>query len=225
MDDVLETTSWAPPTPSRLNVFRPPGSATGFLVSDSVESGSPKTVGSLTAGLARGDEAAWRQFHGAYFDRLFRYLLVVFRGDEQAARDALQQTLIRVHRHVRRFDSETVFWSWLCVLARSAARDGARRRNRYAALLASYAREWFGSMEPESGDAEQALTGCLQEALRGLPPDERALVTAKYDGRQTVADLALESGTTPKAVESRLARIRARLRTEMLKRLHHEDPF
>lgn len=209
---------------SHLDMFPPPVSAMGFLVSDSVDSGSPEAVRSITAGLARGDESSWRQFHGAYFDRLFRYLLVVLRGDEQAARDALQQTLIRVHRHVRRFDSETVFWSWLCVLARSAARDGVRHRNRYAALLASCAREWFGSVEPESGDAERALTGCLQEVLRGLPPDERALLTAKYDGQQTVGDLALESGTTPKAVESRLARIRARLRTEMWKRLHHEDP-
>ena len=223
MDEVLETTSWVPRTTSHRDVFPSPDSAAGFLVSDPADSGSPEAVRLLTAGLARGDEAAWRQFHRDYFDRLFRYLLVVLRGDEEAARDALQQTLIRVDRHVRRFESETVFWSWLCVLARSAAREGARHRNRYATLLASYAREWFGSVEPESGDADRALTGFLEEVLDQLPPDERALLTAKYDGRQTVADLASELGSTPKAVESRLARIRARLRTELLKRLRHED--
>jgi RNA polymerase sigma-70 factor (ECF subfamily) len=193
-------------------------------VSDSLDAGSAEVVGQLTAGLARGDESAWRQFHDAYFNRLFRYLLVVLRGDEEATHEALQQTLIRVHRHVRRFETETVFWSWLCVLARSAARDGARGRNRYAALLASYASQWFGAIETTSDPTEPALSGCLDEVLGQLPPEERALLIAKYTGRRTVADLALESGTTSKAVESRLARIRSRLRTELLKRLRHEDP-
>ena len=215
MDEVLATT---------FRVFPPPVSVAGFLVSDPVDPGSPEAVRSLTAGLARGEESAWRQFHDAYFDRLIRYLLVVLRGDEEAARDALQQTLIRVHRHVRRFDSETVFWSWLCVLARSAARDGARHRNRYAALLASYARSWFASMDETPDDSERVLSTCLEQAMGQLSSEDRALLITKYEGRQSVADLALETGTTPKAVESRLARIRACVRSELLKRLHHEDP-
>ena len=56
---------------------------------------APPDVAALTRALARGDEAAFREFYGAYFDRLLRYLLVVTGGDETAAREALQLTLVR----------------------------------------------------------------------------------------------------------------------------------
>jgi len=40
--------------------------------------------------MAGGDEMAWRMFYNAYFDRLWRYLLVVAAGNEDTAREALQ---------------------------------------------------------------------------------------------------------------------------------------
>ena len=74
-------------------------------------------------------------FHELYFQRLLRYLLVVTGGREEAAREALQIALLRVVRHIRRFDREAVFWSWLTVLARSAVVDEERKRHRYLAFL------------------------------------------------------------------------------------------
>ncbi len=79
----------------------------------------------LTGGLAARDEEAFRQFHAAYFDRLLRYHLVIMRGDEHAAHEALQETFLRVVRPPRRCDDEEIFWSWLTVLARSAATDAS----------------------------------------------------------------------------------------------------
>jgi len=78
--------------------------------------------------MAGGDEAAYRQFYDAYFDRLLRYLLVVTGGNEEAAREALQLALVRVVRHVKTFETEEKFWSWLTVLARSAFADESRKR-------------------------------------------------------------------------------------------------
>ena len=62
---------------------------------------NPSPTSVLTRGLAAGDEAAFRQFHEEYFDRLLRYHLILARGDEHAARDALQETLTRVARKGR----------------------------------------------------------------------------------------------------------------------------
>src|SRR5437588_8977873 len=76
-------------------------------------------VAQLTRRLAAADENAFRDFHAQYFDRLFHFLLVVCQGQEQEAQEALQQTLLRVVRYVRAFDSEEVFWSWLKAVARS----------------------------------------------------------------------------------------------------------
>ena len=53
---------------------------------------------------------AWRTFYDAYFDRLWRYLLVVAAGNEDAAREALQATLIRVTRHIKVFRNKETFF-------------------------------------------------------------------------------------------------------------------
>ncbi len=188
-----------------------------------LNSGPDGQVALLTTGMARGDEMAWREFHALYFDRLLRYLLVVTGGSEENAREALQQTLIRVCRHARRFDREEVFWSWLTVLARSAVVDGTRRRSRYATLLAGYARELLGHPPEPVPDTRQMWEAGLNRALAELSPEERGLLTAKYQESQTMAEIATQTGMTPRAVESRLGRIRAELRTRLLRQLRHEE--
>ena len=107
---------------------------------DQRSGGSGLPVGRLTARMAKGDERAWTEFHERYFSRLLGYLIVLHRGDEVLARESLQQTYLRVVRHVRRFDVEQVFWSWLTRLARCVVIDGARKSRRYAGLMDRVAR-------------------------------------------------------------------------------------
>jgi len=186
------------------------------------ESASATTT--LTAGLAAQDEEAFRRFHAAYFDRLLRYHLVIARGDEHEAQEALQETLLRVARHARRFEEAETFWSWLTVLARSAAADTGRKRNRYWRLIASYAHSVIPSAPtPVAGDADEELNGLLGSSMGELPPEERSLVEGKYLRRATVRELASETGLTEKAVEARLLRARRQLREKIITKLRHEN--
>ena len=100
---------------------------------------APLDIAALTHRMAKGDEWAYHTFYDAYFHRLSRYLLVVTAGDEDAAREAIQATLVRVVRHIKPFPDEAVFWSWLTVLARSALCDQTRKRRRYLAFLGRFA--------------------------------------------------------------------------------------
>lgn len=176
-------------------------------------------LAALTARMARGEEEAFREFHGAWFHRLFRYVLVLMRGDEHAARDVAQETLLRVVRRIRCFESEVVFWDWLACLARSAAADHGRKTGRYRRLL-----DWIANRPEPMVDApaNDALESALTSALEGLPETERALLVAKYTDRRAVRDIAREAGLTEEAVESRLSRARAALRRMTLKLLRHE---
>jgi RNA polymerase sigma-70 factor, ECF subfamily len=174
------------------------------------------TVGLLTRGLAAGDEQAFREFHELYFDRLYQFLLVVARGQEDEAQEALQQTFLRVLRYARAFESEEAFWSWLKVLARSAARDAGRKQHRYLALLRNFALRWRA--EPP-GAEEDRLQGIVQESLQELDPLDHQLVRGKYVEGLTVKELALKTGLTDKAVESRLLRARQQLRARALEKL------
>ena len=176
----------------------------------------------LTSGLAAGDETAFREFHAEYFGRLLRYQLVLARGDEQSAREALQETFTRVARKVRRFDDEAAFWSWLTVLARSAAADGGRRRSRYRAMLQSLRPSWLRPPAEPVPEADTRLHEYLDDALAVLAPEDRALIEAKYFSQATVRELAAQHGLTEKAVESRLLRLRRQLRERILRSLRHE---
>ncbi len=170
--------------------------------------------------MARGDEAAYREFYDAYFDRLLRYLLVVTGGNEESAREALQLALVRVVRHVKPFDAEEKFWSWLTVLARTALADETRKHRRYFAFLERFTRqqETAPAMR-NNGEADEQLRALLDSKLTALPADERQLVEQKYLLRQSVRAIADRQQTTEKALESRLSRVRRKLKDAVLAEL------
>lgn len=186
------------------------------------DAGAPD-IAALTARLTRGDEVAYREFHALYFNRLLRYVFVATGGDEQGARDALQGTFLRAVRHMRRFESEASFWSWLTVLAKSAVVDQSRKESRYRRLLRRF-------LHPEPPpdpiplqEPGPVLAEHLDAALLALAPDERDLIERKYFAKQTVREIAAALGSTEKAIESRLVRLRRILQSSIIKRLHETE--
>lgn len=175
----------------------------------------------LTRRLAAGDEAAFRGFHERYFDRLYRFVLVLAQGREPEAREALQETLLRVARYARPFADDQVFWCWLKRVARSAACDAGRKQHRYLSLLRNYALRWAAVESAGETDHDEELSERLEESLLALDPQDRHLIEGKYLRRASVRELAAQSGLTEKAVESRLLRLRRHLREQLLQHLHH----
>ena len=176
--------------------------------------------------MTQGDENAYRMFHEAYFQRLFRYLLVVAAGDEDAAREAVQSTYLRVVRYIKTFDDESRFWNWLTVLARTALADQRRKRSRYRAFLerfTGHARVESESNPSADGQADARLLAALEHSLGGLAAEERELVERKYFVRESVRDIAAALQLTEKAVESRLTRVRLKLKSETLNGLKDEQ--
>lgn len=176
-------------------------------------------VAQLTERLAAGDEEAFREFHAQYFDRLYRFVLVATQGQEQEAQEVVQQTLLRVLRYVRVFESEDVFWSWLKAVARSAARDAHRKQRRYWALLERFSFRAVSFKEETHSNEEDLLASVLEESLAELAPPERRLLEGKYIDGCTVKELCQETGLSLKAVESRLERLRRTVRERVHKRL------
>ena len=176
-------------------------------------------IASLTAKIRAGDENAFREFHLLYFHRLYQFLLGVARGQEHEAREALQETLLRVVRYARKFDNEEAFWCWLKLVARNAARDGGRKRHRYLGLLQKFALYSQNSAEPSSSSNHPPLGELLEESLEELPILDRNIIEAKYLQGATVRELATDTGLTEKAVESRLLRLRHQVRELILKKL------
>jgi RNA polymerase sigma factor (sigma-70 family) len=207
------------PTPTANLLFALRLTGTKPVENNSTSEPIRDSVALLTRRLATGDEAAFQEFHEHYFDRLYQFLLVVTRGQDHEAQEALQQTLLRVLRYVRAFESEDAFWSWLKVVARSAARDAGRKQQRYSALLGKFALRWRGLADERTSGENDRLRAVLEESLDELEPDDRGLIEDKYIDGTTVKELSAHAGLTEKAVESRLLRLRRHLRARVMNKL------
>ena len=131
----------------------------------------------------------------------------------------MQETLLRLVRHPKVFADEKIFWCWLKAVARNAARDVHRKDRRYLALLQNFAIVFARTSIERAGGEEHQLALCLEESLRELPSADRHLLENKYLSGETVRELSTLAGTSEKALESRLLRLRRQLRARILEKL------
>ena len=168
--------------------------------------------------LAEGDEAAWRWFHERYYLPLLRYAAHRC-GDASAASEIVQDTYLRVARHAKPFTRESDFWGWLCCIVRCVAIDHSRHIKRRSLLMEKYA-HWRASQSDNATawrPSNKHTFTLIDEALAKLPDEDAALLRRKYCEGHKTDELASALGTTPKAVEHRLARLRKQLREIILR--------
>ena len=172
-----------------------------------------ESIRKLTSRMASGEELAWQTFFSQYAHRLRAYLTTCLREQPSNLDDIFQDCMIRVSRHIKVFSSEEALWSWLTVIARSALADQARRKSAWSRFFERYS--GFTKLCPNRSapDSNQ-----LEQALERLSEEERKLLEDKYENDQTVRQIADKAGCTEKAIEHRLARIRAKLAKELKKR-------
>jgi RNA polymerase sigma factor (sigma-70 family) len=168
----------------------------------------------LTRGLVRCDEKAWRDLHARYYGRLRS--LAMSRGvPEGDAAEVVQRIYLRIIRHAKVFETEGKLLAWLACLTRCEAIDAARRSKRRTWLG-----ERFQQWQEFARSGEAADGGLLESALLTLEESERRLVSRHYVEGWSQEELAVELKTSVKAIESKLARLRRRLR----KHLETGDP-
>ena len=75
----------------------------------------------------------------------------------------------------------------------------------------------------ERRETDERLRALLESKLAALPEDERQLIEQKYISRQSVREIADGQETTEKAVESKLSRVRAKLKDAVLAELKNDE--
>ncbi len=179
-------------------------------------------IQTLTRAVRRGDAEAFSLLYDVYSFRLYKFLLVLAHGQEDAAREACQAAFIKLSKRCDVFQDDRQFWAWLCVLAKNTFIDQCRAQRRLNRFVS------FDELSAEPDDPQSAdhrLAEILAEALASFPPDERELLHAAYVDKRPLRELAEESGQTYKAVESRLGRLRQKLKEQLLHLLRYENQF
>ena len=167
---------------------------------------------------ARGDETAFREFYGRYHGRLFRFALVLARGDETLAHDAVQAAFVTAAKKLRGVASEEHLWNWRARVARQQLAKAWRQRQRDATVVGMAEPPDF----PDDAEPDSVLEESLDAALLAMDADERELVEWFYFDKLSHKEIAERLDATPKSVSSRLERARAKLRAVMARKLSHE---
>lgn len=167
----------------------------------------------LVAGLRRGDAAAFDEIYDAYRPRLFAFLLRLSR-DRVVAEDLLDETWLRLVANVRTLRPDTRLGAWLFTVARNLFWSHHRSRMLAAALEPEVLRLWpepEGWPSPFDLAASSELERRVEQALAGLPPQQREVLLLLAQQELTPAEAAAVCGITPEALRQRLSRARAAL--------------
>ena len=149
-----------------------------------------------------------------HYGPLIRYVISPILPDERDREEAFSDILLRVWDRVGQFDPDQGSWTnWLSTIARNAAIDRARKVPPAGAELTD-------TIPAPNSDPEQELLRkerqrALHIALNSLEPADKALFYRKYYYWQSTAQIAAEYGTTERAIEGRLYRIKRKLRNRL----------
>jgi RNA polymerase sigma-70 factor (ECF subfamily) len=163
---------------------------------------------SLIRAHLAGDPDAFGKLVRRHQDRLWAVALRTL-GDREEAADALQDALLSAYRGVARFRGDAAVTTWLHRIVVNACLDRARRR----AVRPTVPLPDAGPREPAVADrtAEHDTSLAVHDAMRRLPPEQRAaLVLVDLHGF-SVAEAAEILQVAEGTVKSRCSRARARL--------------
>ena len=172
----------------------------------------------LARRLAAWDESAFEAFFTEYFPRLYRFARGRLGGDEDAAEEVVQTTLIKALAKVHTYRGEAALFTWLCTLCRHeiAARFELMGRTSHVSLeddssdtravldaIAALSRD-----DPEQEYQRQELSRLVHATLDHLPTRYGDALLWKYIEGTSVEEVARRLGVGYKAAESLLTRAR-----------------
>lgn len=151
--------------------------------------------------------------HGPMMAYVIRGIL----SDPHEQEECLAQVRARVWERWESYDREKASpATWLTALCRNAAYDRlrtqARQRERAGTLDETMADPAPG---PEEALLQKERLETLSRLLSAMSAGDRALFYRKYYYLQSTQQMAAELGTTARAVEGRLYRIRKKLQKQM----------
>ena len=148
-----------------------------------------------------------------YYGPLMRYIIAPIVTDPHDQEDCLSEADMRVWDRVDQFDPQRGSWTaWLTAVVRNTARNHRRAVQPHHSTQDLDENTPSTQPTPEELLLRQERQAAVNRALLLLSPDEQTLFYRKYYYLQPTAQIAAELGTTERAVEGKLYRLKKRLR-------------
>jgi RNA polymerase sigma-70 factor (ECF subfamily) len=180
----------------------------------------PQELGDLTelvAAARNGDHPAFEELVRVTYADTYT-LAYRLTGDEEDARDVVQESYLRAFRGLKRFRGDAQFTTWLYRITANCASThlGRRARHRHDELVddAPLA-DLDPNHDPQARTEANATRDRLTVALRELPPRLRAVVVLRDVYDLSHEAIAAELGISESAAKVRLHRARKKLREHL----------
>jgi len=176
-----------------------------------------------------GDERAFGELVRRYDGRLLNFVYRTV-GDRERGQDLVQETFVRVYRHLHRFDQSKKFSTWIYTIAGNLAKNELRNRSRNPLVLFQTIKknwdadhrplEWEdSSYKPDDLYRKRHLRSLVEQVVGDLPEHHRIVFVLRELEGKTYEEIADITGCNLGTVKSRLNRARnnfARLIAPML---------
>jgi RNA polymerase sigma-70 factor (ECF subfamily) len=167
--------------------------------------------------LIAGDDLALNELMERWQKPLLSFILR-YVGNYADSIELAQETFVRVYHHRSRFNFKSKFSTWLLTIATNLCKHHARWRKRHPTIslddtagMDEMFEEYLSiSAEeiPSTLAGRSELGKLVKEEIEKLPHDlKTAVLLFAYDNL-SYAEIAVILGCTPKAVETRLYRVR-----------------
>jgi RNA polymerase sigma-70 factor, ECF subfamily len=193
------------------------GAAVPAVPGPALPAAAPRVPDELVVAAREGDRAAFEALVRATMADTYT-LALRLTGDEEDARDVVQEAYLRAYRAIGRFRGDAAFTTWLYRITANCASTSLGRRSRHRhEPLADDAP--LADEHPDTDPVAMATAGALRDrvtdALADLPPRLRAVVVLRdvYDLPHEA--IAAELGISVPAAKVRLHRARRRLREQL----------
>ena len=180
----------------------------------------PHDVAQLVTAARGGDREAFDELVRSTYAETFT-LALRLTGNEEDARDVVQEAYIRAFKGISRFRGDAQFSTWMYRITANCANTllSKRTKHRHAVLDDTEpVADERPSVDPQLQADATALRHRLTEALEGLPPKLRQVVVLRdiYDLPHEA--IAAELGISETAAKVRLHRARKKLREDLFPR-------
>ena len=163
------------------------------------------------------DPVEFRRWYEEAVTVVYGYLVPRCGSDVSLAEELTQQTFIQAIERRDSYEGRASSVTWLCSIARNKLADHYRRLDRDERRhLRLIVREIPGASD--AGVSRIDERDAVIDALRDLPPLQRAAIVLCYLDGLSVREAASTLGRSESATESLLSRARERLRTTLKER-------
>ena len=158
----------------------------------------------------QGDMAAFEALARRYQARLYSFALRMI-GDAHEAEDLAQETLLRLHGSMGRFDPAQPFAAWAFGIAAHVCRDWLRRRGRRREQPMETPEAAHAGGSPLDLAAAAEERDRVAQAVRRLPRKYREVIVLHYVEEMSYEQVAAALGIRPPAARRRALRARQML--------------